>query len=116
MEEIYRVLKPGGVLNFLAPSTEGNAAGGEPNQVGSGNDTDFARVVERVCLADTAGGPSLPMRFRAREVRTGHRAGRPYVEGVLEAIKDPLEVPPEPTYWAQQRAMKSEGGGPCGLP
>jgi SAM-dependent methyltransferase len=43
MEEIYRVLKPGGIFNFIVPSTDGNNRGAfaDPTHVSFWNEVSF---------------------------------------------------------------------------
>ena len=91
MNEIYRVLAPGGWLLSLTPSTDGRGAFQDPTHVSYWNENSFWYYTNRNYAAYA---PRVKCRFQARRVVTFfpsdfHRDHNiPYVRADLVAIKD----------------------------
>lgn len=91
MNEIYRVLAPGGWLLSLTPSSDGRGAFQDPTHVSYWNENSFWYYTNRNYAAYA---PRIKCRFQARRVKTFfptefHRTHLiPYVQADLVALKD----------------------------
>lgn len=91
LNEMYRVLAPGGMLLSLTPSTDGRGAFQDPTHVAFYNENSFWYWTEREYAAFV---PQIECRFQVSRLRTmfpsdWHELHQvPYVQANLIAIKD----------------------------
>lgn len=94
MNEIYRVLAPGGWLLSITPSTDGRGAFQDPTHVSYWNENSFWYYTNKNYAAYA---PRIKCRFQARRLNTffpsdfHQEHNIPYVRADLVAIKDGIE-------------------------
>jgi GT2 family glycosyltransferase/SAM-dependent methyltransferase len=114
MNELWRVLKPGGTAEVAVPTTEGTGAFQDPTHVSFWNRRSF--------LYYEAGHPyrerfarhyGIIARFRVVSERTDHTPDGPALTMLLAAVKGPA---PAPAAKADRRDVAAAGPWPPGDP
>lgn len=94
MSEIWRVLKPGGKLDAVVPSTEGQGAFAHPGHRSYWNRASFAFYSQPELIEEIG----FPGRFKILRLEDEDRGETIWTHTLLEAIKDPSLQ--DPTYKA----------------